>query len=47
MISNSKKIAVLTGAGMSTESDLPDFRSREEVMATLTEWERITAPNKG
>ncbi len=36
MISNAKKIAVLTGAGMSTESGLPDFRSNEGLYNTLT-----------
>ena len=35
-IANAKKIAVLTGAGMSTESGLPDFRSNEGIYNTLT-----------
>ena len=36
IIANSKKIAVLTGAGMSTDSGLPDFRSKEGIYTTLT-----------
>ena len=35
-IANAEKIAVLTGAGMSTESGLPDFRSSEGIYNTLT-----------
>ena len=35
-LQNAKKIAVLTGAGISTESDLPDFRSNEGLYNTLT-----------
>ena len=36
IIANAKNIAVLTGAGMSTESGLPDFRSNEGIYNTLT-----------
>lgn len=36
IIANATKIAVLTGAGMSTESGLPDFRSNEGIYNTLT-----------
>ena len=35
-IANARKIAVLTGAGISTESGLPDFRSNEGIYNTLT-----------
>ena len=35
-LQNAKKIAVLTGAGMSTESGLPDFRSINGIYKTLT-----------
>ena len=35
-IANAKKIAVLSGAGMSTESGLPDFRSNKGIYNTLT-----------
>ena len=35
-IANVKKIAVLTGAGMSTESGLPDFRGHKGIYNTLT-----------
>ncbi len=35
-IHNAKKIAVLTGAGISTESDLPDFRSQNGIYKKLT-----------
>ncbi len=35
-VANARKIAVLTGAGMSTESGLPDFRSNEGIYNTLT-----------
>ena len=35
-IANAKKIAVLSGAGMSTESGLPDFRSTKGIYNTLT-----------
>ena len=34
-IKNAKKIAVLTGAGISTESGLPDFRSINGIYKTL------------
>lgn len=36
LIADAKNIAVLTGAGMSTESGLPDFRSNEGIYNTLT-----------
>ncbi|MBO4621014.1 MAG: NAD-dependent deacylase [Victivallales bacterium] len=35
-IRNAKHIAVLSGAGMSTESGLPDFRSQKGIYNTLT-----------
>lgn len=36
VLARASKIAVLTGAGMSTESGLPDFRSRTGIYNTLT-----------
>ncbi len=36
IIAKAQKIAVLTGAGMSTESGLPDFRSIKGIYNTLT-----------
>ena len=36
LVARASKIAVLTGAGMSTESGLPDFRSQTGIYNTLT-----------
>ncbi len=36
LIRNAKRIAVLTGAGMSTESGIPDFRSPSGLYRTVT-----------
>jgi len=36
LIKNAKKIACLTGAGMSTESGIPDYRSTSGLYRTLT-----------
>lgn len=36
LVQAAKKIAVMTGAGISTESGLPDFRSNEGIYNTLT-----------
>ena len=36
MLAKAKHIACLTGAGMSTESGIPDFRSTQGLYRTLT-----------
>jgi NAD-dependent deacetylase sirtuin 4 len=37
-IDNAKKIAILTGAGISTESGIPDYRSPQGSYAKGTYW---------
>jgi NAD-dependent deacetylase len=52
LILNSRKIAVLTGAGISTESGIPDFRSEkgvwqdETLMAAMSDWFLKTKPEQ-